>query len=214
MFFESLLSRGQSSVLWRATVSLMCAPLMLAGCTTAPYCEPLHRCGGDLLAGGVKNSQGVTESEWVALGPDSCTDQIQVPVVVVSLNQQPSRTAAGKGPGQATVDWCSSLKANPNGSLQYLPFFPVIPLQNARLTFDSNGTFLAHFVTAAPEHLGFSAACRAAQGVNWSTKAVARAISSCGSSRANQVHGAQPTASLLSMTAPAQTFPGRPPTIA
>ena len=177
MFFESVFSHGPSSTFWRAGLALLSLPLLLAGCTTAPYCEPLRRCGGDMLAGGVQNAQGVTESEWVTLGPDSCTDQIQVPVVVVSLNQQPSRTAAGKGPGQATVDWCSSLKVNPNGSLQYLPFFPVIPLENARLTFESDGTFLAHFVTAAPEHLGFSASCRAAQGVNWSCAELGRHIS-------------------------------------
>lgn len=168
----------------RAALLLGCI-VALSGCTTAPFCEPLRRCGGDFIAGGEENSQGVVDSEWVALGDESCTDQVQVPVVVVSLNQQPAHTAANKGASNATVDWCSSLKINPNGSLQYLPFFPIIPLKNARLNLRSDGTYQAHFVTFSPTQISFSAACRAAQGVSFTCPELGRHIDAAIRAEAN-----------------------------
>lgn len=167
-----------SSVLLQSCIgtALLYIAAATTGCTTAPYCDPLSRCGGDFVAGGTPRQNGVIDSEWVTLGPGTCTDQIQLPVVVVSTNQQRSRTTVTKGPPNSTVDWCSSIKINPNGTLAYLPFFPVIPMENARLTFSSDGTYLAHFVTAAPTHIAFSAACLAAQGISFSCQELGRHI--------------------------------------
>jgi hypothetical protein len=185
MFSVSLLfdrdSRGSraekpsAAALSHAVLSLFAAVVTQIGCTTAPFCEPLTRCGGDLTAG-AKVVQGVTQSEWVASTNDSCMDQVQLPVTPVSLAQQPARTAGKKGAAPATVDWCSSLSQKADGTLRYQPFFPIIPLKNAHLKLFPNGKFDAHFVAGAPQQMAFSAACRAAQGVSFTCPELGRHI--------------------------------------
>lgn len=114
MFSASLLHRLSAVLTQRLFAgALVCAVLASAGCQTTPYCEPLSRCGGDFIKGGTEHEGGLVESEWVTLGDGTCTDKIQLPVVVVSTNQQRSRTTTTKGPPNATVDWCSSIRSTP-----------------------------------------------------------------------------------------------------
>jgi hypothetical protein len=163
---------------WLLAVGIALLGVLAGGCTTEQRCEPLQRCGGDLLPGGEKN-------EWVAAGVDSCTDEIQLPIVPVSLSQQPAPGAGKKGVGQATADWCSSLAQKADGSLHFVPFFPIIPLKNAHLTFEPGGTYDAHFITEAPQQMAFSAACRAAQGINFTCAELGRHIKAAIASESN-----------------------------
>jgi hypothetical protein len=160
-----------------ACIALLSA--LLGGCTTEQKCEPLTRCGGDLLPA------GQAQNEWVASGENSCTDDIQLPVIPVSLSQQPSPGAGKKGVGQATADWCSSLAQKPDGSLHFVPFFPIIPLKNAHLTFEPGGLYDAHFITEAPQQMAFSAACRAAQGISFTCPELGRHIKAAIASESN-----------------------------
>jgi hypothetical protein len=145
---------------------------LLPSCTTAQHCEPLQSCGGELLPAGQK------VSSWVATGDGTCTDEIQPPVVPVSLSQQPATEANSKGAGQATLDWCSSLAVKPDGTLHFTNFSlsQVLPMKQAELQFKADGTYFAHFLTQQPEQMAFSAACRAAQGVNWTCAELGRHI--------------------------------------
>jgi hypothetical protein len=151
----------------------------LTGCTTPQRCEPLQGCGGELVPA------GQTVSSWVATGDSTCMDEVQLPVIPVSLSQQPAAGAGKKGAGQATVDWCSSLAVKPDGSLHFVPFFPVIPMKQAELQFRADGTYFAHFLTAAPQQMGFSAACRAAQGINFTCQELGRHINAAIASESN-----------------------------
>ncbi len=125
---DSSTGRARAASLLCGGLALFGAMALLPGWTTAPFCEPLTRCGGDLLAG-AKDDQGTLQSEWVASASGSCMDQVQLPVVPVSLSQQPAKAAGRKGATPATVDWCASLLQKPDGSLRYQPFFPIIPLE-------------------------------------------------------------------------------------
>jgi hypothetical protein len=169
---------------WWTAAALTALGLLASGCYTKQHCEPLQRCGGDLLAG-AKDSLGIKETEWVAEGPDACMDQVQLPIVPVSLSQQPARSNGKKAPGNATVDWCSSLSQKPDGSLRYQPFFPIIPLKNAHLKLKEDHTFDAHFTAAAPQHMAFSASCRSAQGITVSCPELGRRIKEAIAAEAN-----------------------------
>jgi hypothetical protein len=147
----------------------------LAGCATEPTCEPLTRCGGDMLAGSTV-IEGVTQTEWVAVDDAACMDDVQLPIQPVSLAQQPARTTTKKAATPATVDWCSNLSLKPDGSLRYQPFFPIIPLKNAHLKVYPDGHYDAHFLAGAPQHMAFSEACRTAQGINFSCAELGRHI--------------------------------------
>src|SRR5258707_15151767 len=46
----------------------------------------------------------------------------------------------------------------------------------AELQFKAGGTYFAHFITEAPQQMAFSAACRAAQGINFSCQELGRHI--------------------------------------
>ena len=62
------------------------------------------------------------------------------------------------------------------GALHFVPFFPIIPMKQAELQFRADGTYFAHFITEAPQQMAFSAACRAAQGINFSCQELGRHI--------------------------------------
>lgn len=157
-------SQERSSA-WAVLTASVLLSVGLASCTTAPHCEELGHCGGDLMSG-AKDNLGSLESEWVANVDGACMDQIQLPVQPISIAQQPAKGAGKKPVGQATVDWCSSLVLKPDGSLGYQGFFPIIPYKNAILTLKADGKYDAHFSAYAPQKMAFSAACRAAQGIN------------------------------------------------
>lgn len=165
-------------------LALALLALCFGGCTTAPYCEPLGKCGGDLMAGATNNQIGEPENEWVATGPDSCTDQIQLPPNPVSLLQQPARTAGAKGIGAATVDWCSSLVQEANGTVRFTPFFPIIPVRQVTLAL-TRGHYNAHIVGFAPQQMAFPASCRAAQGIAESCPTLGRHIKEAIAAEAN-----------------------------
>ena len=151
----------------------------LAGCTTAPKCESLSQCGGELLSGLVEG-----ESEWVARAEDACMDDLQMPVNPVSLSQQPAPKAGKKSVAPATADWCASLLQEPDGTLRFQQYFPIIPIQNAVLTI-KEGEFEAHFLAFAPQKMAFSASCRAAQGVAESCPALGRHIAAAIAAESN-----------------------------
>jgi hypothetical protein len=167
--------RGLTTRLVAGVLALLGAVSALSGCTTAQRCEPLGRCGGDLAAGATV-VQGVTLSEWVATAPDSCMDEVQLPITPVSIAQQPTPKAGQKSVPQATVDWCSNLSQKPDGSLRYQPFFPIIPLTNAHIKIYPNGHYDAHFLAGAPQHMAFSKSCRTAQGINFTCAELGRHI--------------------------------------
>jgi len=177
---------GRKSATWWLIVPPALLGFVLAGCSTTPRCEELSRCGGDLLAGATSAPGAtITQSEWVSGAVDACMDQVQLPIVPVSLSQQPAPKVGKKAPAPATVDWCSSLSQKPDGSLRYTPFFPIIPLKNAHLKLKSDGTYDAHFTAFEPQHLAFSAACRAAQGINVSCAELGRHIKEAIAAEAN-----------------------------
>jgi hypothetical protein len=182
--YDPRAGRVRAASLLSAAFAILGATALLPSCTTAPFCEPLARCGGDLLAG-AKDDQGTVTSEWVAEASGSCMDQVQLPVVPVSLSQQPAKANGRKGAAPATVDWCASLLQKPDGSLRYQPFFPIIPLQNAHLKIYTNGTYDAHFLAAAPQQMAFSAACRAAQGINFTCAELGRHVKAAIASESN-----------------------------
>jgi hypothetical protein len=148
----------------------------VGGCQTKPFCEPLARCGGNFLEGGKPNVEGHISTEWVAVAEETCTDQVQPPVNIVQLSQQPSRTAGSKPTGNATYDWCQNLEQFGDGTLELTTFFPTIPAKNATLEFAADGTYHAHFLNYQPLQMQFSAACRAQQGINQSCPSMGRAI--------------------------------------
>jgi hypothetical protein len=158
--------------------------LLATGCQTELHCEPLKRCGGDLMAGATQVGQH-KQTEWVASAQDACMDLVQLPVVPISISQQPARPNGKKAVGNATVDWCSSLSQKPDGSLRYQPFFPIIPLKNAHLKLFDDGTFDAHFTAQAPQHLAFSAQCISAQGIRVSCPELGRRIKEAIAAEAN-----------------------------
>jgi len=168
----------------RAVLTLSCFVLLgaaLSACNAAQRCEPLGRCGGDLVP------PGQTVSSWVATGENSCTDEIQAPVVPVTLSQQPAAGAGKKAVSNATFDWCSSLAVKPDGSLHFVPYYTsfVLPMKQAELQFRSDGTYFGHFITEQPQQIAFSAACRAAQGINFSCPELGRHINDAIRSEAN-----------------------------
>jgi hypothetical protein len=154
---------------------MLALALTLAGCSTSPHCPELVSCGGDLMSG-AKDNLGQLESEWVASADGACMEQIQLPVQPISLQQQPARPAGKKQVGNATVDWCSSLVVKPDGSLGFQGFFPIIPMKTVILTLSADGTYNAHFTQFAPQKMNFSAACRAAQGINETCQELGRHI--------------------------------------
>jgi hypothetical protein len=172
---EPRATRGYAAVFALGVLTLLGATATLGGCTTGQKCEPLTRCGGDMLAGSTV-IEGVTQTEWVAVDAAACMDDVQLPIQPVSLAQQPSRTTTKKAATPATVDWCSNLSLKPDGSLRYQPFFPIIPLKNAHLKVYPDGHYDAHFLAGAPQHMAFSEACRTAQGINFSCAELGRHI--------------------------------------
>jgi hypothetical protein len=156
------------------------ALLGAAGCHAEQKCAELGRCGGDFL--------GPTGAkEWVATAEDACTDDLQLPVNPVSISQQPPRTAGKKGATQATVDWCSNLVFEPDGSVRYQPWFPIVPVKSATLKFDGK-KYDAHFTTYGTQQVAFSAACRAAQGVPESCPLLGRRLDESIRAEANVRH--------------------------
>jgi hypothetical protein len=149
---------------------------LASACTAAQRCEELASCGGDLMQGAEANAQGLAETEWVANAEGACMDEIQLPVQPISIQQQPAKGAGKKPVGQATVDWCSSLVLKPDGSLGFQGFFPIIPMKVVTLKITSDGSYDAHFSQYAPQIMNFSAACRAAQGINESCQELGRHI--------------------------------------
>src|SRR5882757_6734654 len=103
---------------WVAALAPVVALAM--GCQTPAYCEPLARCGGDLLAGAtdIWKNDGIVDSEWIVTGQDSCIDQIQPPPNPVSLVQQPPRLAGERPIERGTSDWCSNLAIKQDGTLR------------------------------------------------------------------------------------------------
>jgi len=173
---------GRKYATWLLVALLGLLGALLAGCTTAQRCEPLQRCGGELVA------SGETVSSWVARADGACTDEIQAPVIPVSLSQQPAPGAGKKAVGNSTVDWCASLSAKPDGQIKNFVNYSlsfVLPVKQAELQFKSDGTYFAHFRTESPTQVGFSAACRAAQGINWSCAELGRHINAAIVSESN-----------------------------
>lgn len=160
-------------------VALAALAPTLAGCSTEQKCSELARCGGNLLEG---LHDG--ESEWVATPANACMDDLQLPVNPVSIAQQPAPKAGKKSVPQATADWCSSLVQEPDGTLRFQGYFPIIPLQNAVLTFKER-EFQAHFLFFAPQQMTFPAACRAAQGIEQSCPALGRHIAAAIAAESN-----------------------------
>lgn len=158
--------------------------LTASGCQTPPHCELLGTCGGDLKAGLVDEA---SESEWVATTQDACMDQLQLPVVPVSLYQQPARPVGKKAPAPATADWCASLWQKADGTLRYQGYFPIIPIQNVVLTLKER-EFEAHFLSFAPQKMVFPYECRASQGINESCPTLGRHIAAAIAAESNVYH--------------------------
>jgi hypothetical protein len=152
------------------------------GCQTKLHCEPLSKCGGDLMAGAVEG-----ESEWIATASDACMDELQLPVNPVSVSQQPARTAGKKAVPQATADWCANLWQKPDGTLMFQGYFPIIPIQNVVLTMKER-EFNAHLVSFAPQRMAFSAACLAAQGIDETCQTLGRHIGAAIAAESNVYH--------------------------
>jgi hypothetical protein len=167
-------SRGATR--WLPLAGLALLGSLLGGCHTKPYCEELGRCGGNFMKNGKPNVEGVLTTEWVAKAEETCTDQVQPPVNIVQLSQQPSRTAGSKPTGNATYDWCQNLEQFGDGTLEVTTIFPTIPASNATVEFAADGTYHAHFLNYQPLQMQFSAACRASQGINQTCPAMGRAI--------------------------------------
>lgn len=173
------------TISWLPLAFATLVSVLVGGCQTKPYCEPLSRCGGDFLDGGKPNVEGHIAKEWVATADETCTDQVQPPVNIIQLSQQPSRTAGSKPTGNATYDWCQNLEQFSNGLLEVTSIFPTIPARNATLEFEADGSYHAHFLNYQPLQMQFSAACRAAQGINQSCPALGRGIRAATAAESN-----------------------------
>lgn len=163
----------------RSASACIALALVVLGCSTEQKCAELSQCGGDLLSG-LHNG----ESEWVATPRDACMDDLQLPVNPVSIAQQPAPKAGRKPVAAATSDWCSSLVQEPDGTLRFQGYFPIIPLQNAVLSFKER-EFEAHFLFFAPQQMSFPASCRAAQGIEQSCPALGRHIAAAIAAESN-----------------------------
>lgn len=154
---------------------------VLPGCTTPQRCEALGRCGGELVPA------GKTQETWVATGATTCIDEIQPPVIPVSISLQPAQQAGKKATGNQTADWCSTLLIKPDGSLSFAPFYTslVLPMKQAELQFRADGTYFGHFITEEAQHIAFPAACRVAQGVDFSCAELGRHVNDAIRSESN-----------------------------
>src|SRR6185436_20583715 len=105
--------------------------LLLVGCKTPPYCDPLGACGGDFFGGAVPatdiwKQDGLVDREWVIVGQRSeeegvtnafCQDQLQTPPAPLSLLRQPPVPANDRPPDKVTADWCYNIVFKPTGEI-------------------------------------------------------------------------------------------------
>jgi hypothetical protein len=160
-----------------------------AGCTSAEFCEPLKKCGGDFLAAGKGDwgGDGVVRAEWVVAAPaspstaasNSCVDQVQNPTQPPSLAKIPARPAGVRAVEPTTLNWCADLRFSADGNIsvfddgwyetliRYRGWFPGIPLYTARLTIDEGGQQHYEMQTTqlVAQHYELPKTCMYAQGV-------------------------------------------------
>jgi hypothetical protein len=169
--------------------------LGLPGCKTAPYCDPLGACGGDLMLGAsnVVKGPGTLAKEWVVTTDDACQDQLQTPPLPVSLVRQPPVPANTRPPDPVTANWCSDIVFKADGSLKlFLVWAPPIPVKVGLLTmaadFDGNttrGTYTMQFTYRQTRPIEFSESCLTAQGIRLTCPELGRHLSDFVKAEAN-----------------------------
>jgi hypothetical protein len=124
----------------------------LAGCQTAPYCEALGRCGGNVTPGatdfvvlsalheppidpmdktpidGTPSPDGAIDTEWSLVG--GCMDEVKSVATPPSQVRQPAKPA-GERPVERTLpDWCSSIVLSADGTVKEYDGFTTMLQQN------------------------------------------------------------------------------------
>ena len=149
---------------------------LLSGCTTAPFCDELTKCGGDFLAGSKPLGAGVGTA-WAANSADACIDQIPSPPSPPSLSLIPARPAGVRAVEPSTTEWCAGLVIQNDGTVknfddgwyetlkQYRGWFPSVPLYTARLEIYDNNEHVLEAKQLVRQHYELSPTCMHAQGV-------------------------------------------------
>lgn len=163
--------------------ALLALALMSGGCTTAPHCEELGKCGGDFTVGAMDMGDGVPIRQWVASASDACVDQVPAQPEPPSLAFIPPRPAGIRPVEPSTIDWCSGLRLQHDEAndlllvedfddgwyevlKRYDGWFPSVPLFTAQVTFGVNNQYTAELTQLAAQHVELSKTCLVAQGVN------------------------------------------------
>jgi hypothetical protein len=159
--------------------------LLVSGCKTPPFCQPLAACGGDLLAGQTDeiNMDGLVDREWAVSRTNACSDQLETPPVPLSLVRQPPVQATDRPPDKVTADWCSDIVFKPDGELaQFIVWAPTIPLKVGRLIMSGDadsayrGSYSMQITFEQPFSLTLSESCLTSQGIRLACPTLGRQI--------------------------------------
>jgi hypothetical protein len=149
----------------------------LGGCSTAPYCDSLSKCGGDFNATATDLGSGAPSSEWVATKTDACIDQVPSPPDPPSLALIPPRPAGTRAIEPSTSDWCAGLILAADGTItgfddgwyetlkRYSGWFPSVPLHTAQLEILQNNQYSLTTTQLVSQQVDLSTTCLVAQGV-------------------------------------------------